>query len=293
MKLLLVDMTNLARKNAFASVKADPYDNGVWAKWSERVICDIFDFIEKFEANRCILAMDSLTYWRTNVFPEYKSRRRKFKEGAIIDFDSLDAFYEKFMKRFSEIFPNIYCLCVDKCEADDLIAVITKYHANGMIDSSMRITETIIVSADKDFNQLKKYLGVIHYNPITRREVTVINPQRELDIKVICGDSNDDVPPIRKGIGIKTAEKIINSHQDIPNSSDTLLVENFRRNKILIDFDFIPKEIQGSIIYGYSKACDAMAPVAMKSVFPFFMEFHAPLAIEKWQKAKERILKLS
>ena len=293
MNLLIIDMTNLARKNAFAAVKKDPYDNGVWAKWSERTICDIFDFIEKFNADRCILAMDSDTYWRKKVFADYKFRRRQFKEDCVLDFDSLDAFYANFMKRVASVFPNILCVQIDQCEADDIIAVVTKYHCTDLLGDTNQPASITIVSADKDFNQLKKYPGVVHYDPVKRREVVIINPQRELDIKIICGDKNDDIPPIRKGLGIKKAEGIINNHIDIPNSSDSLLVENFRRNKILIDFDFIPKEIQTSIIGGYSKRCDAITSITLKNIFPFFMEYTAPTAVDKWQKAKERILKLS
>jgi len=280
MKILLIDMTNLARKNAFADIKAHPFDAGVWIKWSSRTVNDIMDFIRKFEADRCILAMDAKRYWRHSVYPDYKINRRQFKKNAIIDFDNFDTYYENFMRWFSDTFSSIYCLNIRECEADDIIAVLTKHHS----ESGDHCT---IVSADKDFNQLKKYKNVVHYNPVMHKEIVMLNPQRSLDIKVICGDINDGIPAIRKGVGVKTAEKIINSHVDIPNSSDTLLVENYRRNRILIDFDFIPKEISSTIILEYEKT--EIKPIVDKKVFDFAIKCNSFDIVESWQKNKERL----
>jgi 5'-3' exonuclease len=280
MNILLIDMTNLARKNAFAMVKKDvPFEG--WEPWATRTLGDIMDFVSKFHADRCILAMDDAVYWRTKIFPEYKANRRQFKEDSIVDFDSLDAYYDAFMVRFQNIFTNIFCLKVPRCEADDVIAVLTKAHAE-------RGDACTIISADKDFNQLKKYPGVVHYNPVMRKEILMLNPQRSLDIKIICGDPNDGIPPIRRGIGVKTAEKILNAHTDIPNSSDTLLVENFQRNKQLIDFDFIPKEIISDIILEYEKE-NVYAPISPKIVFPFVMEHRT---IDSWQRNQMQVIKL-
>lgn len=280
MNVLLIDMTNLARKNAFAMISKDkPFES--WEPWASRTLGDIMDFVGKFNADRCILAMDDAKYWRTKVFPEYKASRRKFKEDSIIDFDSLDAYYVDFMERIAKVFPNIFCLKVPQCEADDIIAILTKRHA----ENGDRCT---IISADKDFNQLKKYPGVVHYNPVQRKEVIMINPQRHLDIKIICGDPNDDIPTIRRGIGIKKAEEIINNHVDIANSSDTLLVENFRRNKQLIDFEFIPKEIASDIILAYEKK--EIIPISARLVFGFVMKYGT---LDKWQSNQVKMAKLA
>lgn len=283
MNVLLIDMTNLAMKNAFASVKADPFDGGVWTKWATRTAGDIINFIGDFNADRCILAMDSTSYWRQKIYPEYKAHRRQFKKDSIIDFDNFNAFYFKFMEKFIGVFSNIICFTVKLCEADDIVAVLTKKHS----ESGDTCT---IISEDKDFNQLTKYVGVKHYNPIGKKEVMMLNPQRSLDIKVICGDTNDNIPPIRRGIGIKSAEKIINNHIDILNSSDTLLVENFQRNRILIDFDFIPKEIASDIIIEYEKKLATTIPVASKKVFDFIMN-HGLLS--KWQTQQSMLIKLN
>ena len=282
MKLLLIDMSNLARKNAFAAVKKNPYDNRVWRDWVERTINDILDFVVQFKADRCVLAMDDSIYWRTGEYPEYKANRKQFKKDAIIDFDNFDAFYFKFMERFTATFSNFYCMRVDSCEADDVIAVLAKNNKDG--------ESTTIISADKDFNQLKKYPNVVHYNPVTRREVSSINPQRDLEIKIILGDINDGIPQIRRGIGIKKAEELINSHADFTNTSDSLLMKNYKRNRVLIDFEFIPVSIQLSIVDEYERV--KIQPINLKNIFPFFMEYGASTAIDKWQKCKDVIVGL-
>lgn len=283
MKILMIDMSNLIRKNAFASVKANAFENGVWRECTERTICDIFSFINKFEADRCIIAMDADTYWRKKIYPEYKANRRQYKEDCVLDFDSLDAFYAKFMNDFEKVFLNIYCMQVSNCEADDVIAVVTRKHPEA--------ESVTIISADKDFNQLKKQGNVVHYNPTTRHEVLIINPQRDLDMKIIRGDINDNIPPIKRGIGPKKAEALLNNHVDIKESSDTLLVENFTRNKILIDFDFIPLDISNSILKAYESITVPIKP-SNKHVFNFLMKYNAPKALDAWQQATDRVMAL-
>lgn len=282
MKILLIDMTNLSVKNAFASVKADPEENHGWHKWSERTTCDVIELINTFAPDRCVLAMDADTYWRKEVYPEYKANRRRFKDGAIVDFESFDSFYQGYMTDFAFSFTNVPCIKVADSEADDVIAVLTKYHS-GLGDS------IVVVSADKDFNQLTSYPNVKHYSPMTRREVLTINPKKELEIKVICGDSNDDIPPIKRGIGAKTAEKLLNSGADILNSSDTVLAENYKRNRILIDFDLIPDRISRTIIEEYKKFTSVS--VSGKKMFPFIMQYGTGI-MDRWQKAKLSIEKL-
>jgi 5'-3' exonuclease len=256
-------MSNLSRKNAFAAVKDDPFENRVWKKWVERTTCDIIDFVHQFKADRCVLAMDDMIYWRTRDFPEYKANRKQFKKNAIIDFDSLDEFYLIFMRRFTETFSTFYKLRVDSCEADDVIAALAEHNKDG--------ESTTIISADKDFNQLKKYKNVICWNPVTRREKISINPQRDLEIKIITGDINDGIPSIKRGMGIKTAEKLIDSRSDLSDNSDSLLVKNYKRNRVLIDFEFIPKSIRLSIIDAYNDF--KIQPIDLKKIFPFFMEY--------------------
>jgi 5'-3' exonuclease len=276
-------MSNLARKNAFAAVKADPYDNRVWRKWVERTMCDILNFVHQFKADRCVLAMDDLIYWRTGEYPEYKANRKQFKKDAIIDFDSLDEFYLKFMHKFTETFSTFYRLRVDSCEADDVIAALAEHNKDG--------EATIIISADKDFNQLKKYPNVVHWNPVTRREMSSINPQRDLEIKIITGDVNDGIPSIKRGTGIKTAEKLIDSHSDLSDNSDSLLVKNYKRNRVLIDFEFIPKSIRLSIIDAYIEY--KIQKMDVKKIFDFFMDYGSAGAIQTWQICKDSIVRLA
>lgn len=284
MNTILIDMTNIARKNAFAIVKDDPMENCVWSKWADRTLCDIISFIKQFNANRCILAMDSDNYWRKKIFPDYKINRRQFKENAIIDFDSIDKYYSNFMIEFQKYFTNIYCVRVDESEADDVIAVLTKYH------SVVKQDHCTVISADKDFNQLLKYPYVTHYNPVMRKQITLFNSEKSLELKIILGDINDGIPSIRKGIGIKKAQKMIINKADILNSSDNLLVENYKRNMILIDFDFIPDDIQGKIFTDFISK--TTTPVSGKSIFNFLMNYGATNALEKWQSIQDQMLNL-
>ena len=144
------------------------------------------------------------------------------------------------------------------------------------------------------FIRQKKYKNVICWNPVTRREKISINPQRDLEIKIITGDINDGIPSIKRGMGIKTAEKLIDSRSDLSDNSDSLLVKNYKRNRVLIDFEFIPKSIRLSIIDAYNDF--KIQPIDLKTIkkiFPFFMEYGVSNAIQKWQICKDSIMRLS
>lgn len=273
MNILLVDMSNIAVKNAFSAVKQHPEDNRVWAKWSERTIGDLIGFVGQFNADRCILCMDSDTYWRKEIYPQYKANRRQFKKDAIIDFDNFEAFYKKFMVDFSSVFTTFRVMQVARCEGDDIIACLTKHLA-----AENKIT---VVSADRDFNQLLKYPGVVHYDPRARKEIVSLNPRKDLEMKVILGDMGDFIPGIKRGVGPKGAEKLIGV--DILYTSDTMMAEAYKRNRMIIDFDFIPMDISASVIDRYKEDINGPVRASRTSAFNFFLQYKAQSAMNVWQ----------
>lgn len=78
---------------------------------------------------------------------------------------------------------------VDKCEADDVIAVASKvcYQHN---------IPVMIVSGDRDFKQLQFYDNVKQYAPVLKEHIVVADPDLERRTKIITGDAGDGVPNI-------------------------------------------------------------------------------------------------
>jgi len=94
--------------------------------------------------------------------------------------------------------------------------------------------------------QLMQNKNVEQYDPVKRAYKNVLNPKLDLELKILTGDKGDNVPAVRKKVGIKTAEKILKE-----GLSDFLKIpeynKNYKRNKQLIDLTNIPENISNKI----------------------------------------------
>ena len=118
------------------------------------------------------------------------------------------------------------------CETDDVIAAYA-------IEYSGDECEVIIASFDSDYFQLiNKSVKVVRYRgqcSVTCDEEYVLNKygvtaSRYLDFKCLVGDSSDNVKGV-KGVGPKTAAKLINAFGDLEtlmNSIDEIPNEKIR-----------------------------------------------------------------
>ena len=78
-----------------------------------------------------------------------------------------------------------------------------------------------------------------------------INPQADLLLKIIGGDSSDNIPAIKKRCGKAGALKILNDGIDVHLINDEIK-SNYERNVQLINLDCIPQHIKTSIIDQYT-----------------------------------------
>ena len=104
-------------------------------------------------------------------------------------------------------------------EADDIIGTLAK-----MIDENDNYCGTI-VSSDKDLLQLisddidiklLKQKDYIRMNRDVFYETYGIEPIKMIDLKALMGDSSDNIPGV-KGIGEKTALKLLQEHDSLEN----------------------------------------------------------------------------
>ena len=88
---------------------------------------------------------------------------------------------------------------------------------------------------------------------ITDRNSTGI-PEKDLFIKCVIGDKSDNIPGVFKKCGKKTAEKYYDN-QDL--FKEKLTLENredqYKLNRLLIDFTNIPEELRNSFIETYNE----------------------------------------
>lgn len=241
--ILIIDMNNLVyRTLAIASFKVP--DDLEFNYWKHLFINNIFSSIKQFEPNKVIFAFDSKKLWRREIYKEYKSHRKEARDKSTIDFDSFFKVLDVFMPQMKEAFSNMYLLKIEECEADDIIAILTKEK----FKNSEKVT---IISTDKDFIQLLTNRNVDLYNPIKKANVKSINPAKDLQLKILMGDTSDNIPSVRRGTGPKKAENII--REGLENYLDSCqdIKEAYKRNQLIIDFNLIPQRIKDKVINGY------------------------------------------
>jgi 5'-3' exonuclease len=169
-------------------------------------------------------------------------------------------------------------LSVERCEADDIIATLCK--------ETFKNEEVIIISSDGDMNQLINK-NIQQYDPMKRKLVECLNPQIELDIKILTGDKSDNIPPIRKKVGVVTATKILDSGLNNFLKESEEIKSNYIRNKTLIDLNYIPQEIKNNIINSYNQY--QIKPMESKKILDFFTNNRLAKIMEKWESFSETI----
>lgn len=239
--VLIFDLHNLIYRTLHIANFQVPEDIE-FKYWKHIFMNSILTSIKRFEPNRVILAVDGKKTWRKDIFPGYKEKRKAGRDKSTVDFKKFFPIMNDFISDMKSVFTNIYSIKVENAEADDIIAVI--------VMNELKTNNVTIISNDSDLKQLLKYKNVKIWNPIKKKFESSININTELEIKIIAGDNSDNIPGIKPRCGVKTAEKIIREGLD-KHLNDDEIIKNYNRNKKLIDFNFIPKNIKDSILKEY------------------------------------------
>lgn len=185
------------------------------------------------------------TLWRKKIYPEYKEGR--------VDLSKKNNFKTVFKYTYKKLIPKIikekkyptFMFKLNKLEADDLIAIISKE----LIKMNKNIDITII-SGDDDFTQLlNKNIKIIDFKKKKFREMTQKESQQLLYQKILKGDCSDNIPTIliknRKVLSLQKRKELLENEKEL----ETYLKENpelrdqYIINQKLIDFNYIPESI--------------------------------------------------
>ena len=126
-----------------------------------------------------VLCTDSSHTWRKDFYPMYKANRKKTRDASDLDWKMLFDTLQVVKEEIRDNFPYRY-MYVEQCEADDIIAILVK-HAREKV---------MIVSGDKDFQQLHKYDYVKQWSPNLNKLITCNNPDLFLKEHILGGASN-------------------------------------------------------------------------------------------------------
>jgi DNA polymerase-1 len=146
--------------------------------------------------------------FRNKIYPEYKANRPEAPEDLKAQLPiALELIKEMGFKSIE----------MEGYESDDIIASITNIAKKNGI-------KVIIVSHDKDMYQLIDDDKVVIFDP--RKKIFIneeeaykkfgVHPKDFINFQALLGDSSDNVPGV-KGIGVKTAAKLINEYHTLEN----------------------------------------------------------------------------
>ncbi len=86
-------------------------------------------FRNEFDTKEIVFAVDSKNYWRKDLFPYYKGKRKENRDKSKYDWGNIYSNMNIIEKDLREHFPYVI-VKVDKAEADDVIAILSKHIAN-------------------------------------------------------------------------------------------------------------------------------------------------------------------
>ena len=202
-----------------------------------------------------VICTDFHSSWRKEVFPYYKAHRKverdKQKAEKGMDWSALFETINKIIIEIDTFFPY-KVIRVEHAEGDDVIAVLSRTFKE----------KSLIVSSDKDFSQLYKYKWIRQFSPMKQKMLNNIDPIMYLKEHIIRGDKGDGIPNILSdddcivsGVRQKSIskKKIVNWLDQDPHDFNDEMKRGWIRNKILIDFDLIPRKIATAILEQYNE----------------------------------------
>ena len=194
----------------------------------------LFKFIEMAQPDGIVCAFDAgKPKFRMEALEQYKAQRPPMDDELRVQFPVMESLLEAM---------GIPVVKVPGWEGDDILGTVAaRGEALGY--------ETLLVSGDKDVNQLvtdlthvvttkKGITDVVIFDPDMVREKYGIAPEQFTDYLGLMGDTSDNIPGV-PGIGPKTAQKLLatyGSMEGIYENLDKLKgkqLENIRDNKEL------------------------------------------------------------
>lgn len=201
----------------------------------------LFKFIEIAKPDGIVCAFDAgKPQFRIEALEQYKAQRTPMDDELRCQFPVMESLLESM---------NIPVVKVPGWEGDDILGTVAaRDEARGY--------ETLLVSGDKDVNQLvtdlthvvttkKGITDVIIFDPETVQEKYGIAPVQFPDYLGFMGDSSDNIPGV-PGIGPKSAQKLLAEYGTMEGVYENLdklkgkQLENIRDNR---DLAFLSRKI--------------------------------------------------
>ncbi len=226
--VLVFDLSNLMYIGAYVSgrgIENHPTaDQQIYAACREVMR----RFYRQFEPRQVIFACDSSSYWRRDIYPDYKGHR---------PFNLLKQQVRAAVGIFKATHADL-CVEVPGCEADDVIYAVTQ-----QVQGSV-----VIVSSDQDFVQLISDRIALFDPKYKQYRARPKKPEFSLFLKCIRGDSSDNIASAYPYVRTKQLQSAFQSQKHLDLLLNTTLKtgetvrERYAFNRQLIDLSQIPVE---------------------------------------------------
>jgi 5'-3' exonuclease len=234
-----------------------------------------------------VICCDDKKYWRRDYFPYYKAGRKKDREASPFDWNLIFETLNRVRDEIKEHLPY-KVIQVDKTEADDIIGTLChKFGTQLKNDATEKI---LILSSDKDFMQLQKFVNVEQYSPMGKKFLRTNSADKFLKEHILKGDRSDGIPNFLSSDDTFVAEsrqkpvteKKLNSwlEQEPETFCDEIMLRNYKRNEMLIDLSKIPQEIQSKILEHYDSANEN----SRDKIFNYFIKYRLKMLMEHIQE---------
>ena len=186
--------------------------------------------------------------WRNDFYDKYKANRPN--GGAEDGFMGGPFFKMAYEDNIFQQGGAEQILYHHRLEADDCIAIYVKQLVEKYSPSECSI---YIITSDNDYLQLIRenvHIYNLAFKNLKDSKIFTGNPEKDLKIKTIMGDTSDNIPSVFPKCGIKTAIKCVEDPDFFEKkmNNNAAYYEQYLLNDTLVSFDKIPEELVNEFI---------------------------------------------
>lgn len=237
-KLFALDSMAILYRNYFAMFRSPMFNSkglntsGIFGFFNQ-----IVKIIETEKPDYLAVVSDtSEPTFRHKQFPAYKATREKMPDDLVEQLPYLPRLVEAL---------NLPFIVLPGFEADDIVGTLMRMCSEKNIDGRM-------VTSDKDYMQLITDTNIMFNHKNQKVGIKQVEdkfgckPDQVIEILGLMGDASDNVPGV-KGVGEKTAMKLIGQYGSIPDLYESIdqLPANKLKEKLIKDRElaFLSREL--------------------------------------------------
>ena len=277
-EIILIDNNQIILSSIFTAAKTAQSEED-YGFIRHLVLNTYRKYLSKFRRNygELVICNDSKNVWRKDFFPQYKKNRSERQKKSKFHWGKIFNELHTIREEMRDVFPYRF-VQVERAEADDIIAVIAKnFHHKEKI---------MIVSSDKDFQQLQRYPNVEQYSPSKKGILRCDDPYDFLLDHVVRGDSSDGVPNAISDDAVfvegRRQTRLTNRKIEELKEVGFQQEDNFmERNQKLIDLTMVPdyieeetmRQMETEVSGDRSKILDYMMKYRLRSLIDNLEDF--------------------